>query len=91
MPEQITRLYHVHAVSLFLLPDELIAVPSPTQIEADAARAEGTIVYAVGVGTVPEATLEAIGGGPANVFDVSDFTELDGESTKTWLDTSGIL
>lgn len=50
------------------------------QIEADAARAEGTTVYAVGVGTVPAETLEAIGGGPENVFDTSDFEGLDGES-----------
>ena len=49
------------------------------QIEADAARAEGTIVYAVGVGSVPEGTLLSIGGDPANVFDTSDFTELDSE------------
>lgn len=49
------------------------------QIEADAARAEGTIVYAVGVGAfVPEATLLGIGGDPANVFDASDFNELEG-------------
>lgn len=49
------------------------------QAEADAARAEGIIVYAVGVGDVPAATLEAIGGGPENVFDVSDFEGLSGE------------
>lgn len=49
------------------------------QIEADKARDEGTIVYAVGVGSVPEETLEAIGGGPENVFDTSDFEGLDGE------------
>lgn len=49
------------------------------QIEADVARAEGTIVYAVGVGLVPEETLLSIGGDPPNVFDASDFTELDSE------------
>ncbi|CAN0192595.1 unnamed protein product [Ectocarpus sp. 6 AP-2014] len=48
------------------------------QIEADAARDEGTIVYAVGVGPdVTEATLLSIGGDLANVFDASNFTELD--------------
>lgn len=36
-------------------------------------------MYAVGVGVVPEETLLSIGGDPANVFDVSDFTELDSE------------
>lgn len=36
-------------------------------------------MYAVGVGSVPEDTLLDIGGDPANVFDVSDFTELDSE------------
>ena len=36
-------------------------------------------MYAVGVGIVPEDTLLGIGGDPANVFDVSDFTELDSE------------
>lgn len=35
-------------------------------------------MYAVGVGNVPVATLEAIGGGPENVFDTSDFEGLDG-------------
>ncbi|CAB1103156.1 unnamed protein product [Ectocarpus sp. CCAP 1310/34] len=48
------------------------------QDEADAARAEGTIMYAVGVGSVPTAeTLLAIGGDEANVFDVDNFEELD--------------
>ncbi|CAM9786703.1 unnamed protein product [Ectocarpus fasciculatus] len=48
------------------------------QDEADAARAEGTILYAVGVGSGPsEETLLAIGGDEANVFDVDNFEELD--------------
>ncbi|CAM9476653.1 unnamed protein product [Ectocarpus sp. 12 AP-2014] len=48
------------------------------QDEADAARAEGIILYAVGVGSVPTAeTLLAIGGDEANVFDVDNFEELD--------------
>ncbi|CAN0405319.1 unnamed protein product, partial [Ectocarpus sp. 8 AP-2014] len=48
------------------------------QIEADAARDEGTIVYAVGVGPdVSEATLLSIGGDLTNVFDASNFTELE--------------
>eukprot|EP00903_Cladosiphon_okamuranus_P021746 g19994.t2 len=46
------------------------------KVEADAARAEGITVYAVGVGDVPAATLEAIGGGPENVFDIPDFEGL---------------
>lgn len=50
------------------------------QIEADEARAEGTIVYAVGVGAVSEATLLAIGGGSENYFDIDEFSELDSES-----------
>lgn len=50
------------------------------QDEADAARAEGTIVYAVGVGSGPtEAILLDIGGEEDNVFDVNDFDELDGK------------
>ncbi|CAN0057619.1 unnamed protein product, partial [Ectocarpus fasciculatus] len=51
---------------------------SSPEDEADAARAEGTIVYAVGVGSGPTAEiLLEIGGEEANVFDVDDFQELD--------------
>lgn len=51
-----------------------------SQDEADAARAEGTTVLAVGVGSAPsEETLLAIAGSQANIFDVDDFTELNGE------------
>lgn len=49
------------------------------QIEADEARAEGTIVYAVGVGSVSEETLLAIAGDESNYFDIEEFTELDSE------------
>lgn len=55
------------------------------QDEADAARAEGTIVYAVGVVPGPtESVLLDIGGEEANEldvddFDVDDFDELDGK------------
>lgn len=34
-------------------------------------------MYAVGVGDVKEETLLTIGGDPANVFDIAEFTELD--------------
>ncbi|CAM9502767.1 unnamed protein product, partial [Hapterophycus canaliculatus] len=49
--------------------------------EADAARAEGTIVYAVGVGRAAgsgpnQATLLAIAGNESNIFTVDSFTEL---------------
>ncbi|CAM9935251.1 unnamed protein product [Scytosiphon promiscuus] len=47
-------------------------------LEADAARAAGTIVYAVGVGSGSDNdTLLAIGGDESNIFHVDDFTELD--------------
>ncbi|CAM9935183.1 unnamed protein product [Scytosiphon promiscuus] len=47
-------------------------------VEANAARAAGTIVYAVGVGPGPDqATLLAIAGNESNIFDVDDFTLLD--------------
>lgn len=52
------------------------------QAEADAARAEGIVVIAVGVGPGPTAaTLLAIGGDESNVFDIDEFSELDGEFT----------
>lgn len=72
---------HLPAPSLVALtvPCLLLDANYSGQIEADAARAEGTTVYAVGVGSVPEDTLLSIGGDPANVFDASDFTELDSE------------
>ncbi|CAM9951901.1 unnamed protein product, partial [Hapterophycus canaliculatus] len=48
--------------------------------QADAARAEGTIVYAVGVGSGPdETTLLAIAGDESNIFDVDNFSELGSE------------
>ncbi|CAM9206965.1 unnamed protein product, partial [Ectocarpus sp. 8 AP-2014] len=51
---------------------------SSPKAEADAARGEGTIVYAVGVGTGPtQEILLDIGGEEANVFDVDGFNELD--------------
>ncbi|CAM9382994.1 unnamed protein product, partial [Hapterophycus canaliculatus] len=44
---------------------------------ADAARAEGTTVIAVGVGGAPSrATLLSIAGDEANVYDVDNFSEL---------------
>ncbi|CAM9907142.1 unnamed protein product, partial [Hapterophycus canaliculatus] len=44
---------------------------------SDAARAEGITVIAVGVGRTPsEFTLLSIGGDPANVYDVENFSEL---------------
>ncbi|CAM9548151.1 unnamed protein product [Sphacelaria rigidula] len=49
----------------------------PTE-QADMAREEGTIVFAVGVGNgVSDATLLAIGGDEANVFAIGDFEQLD--------------
>ncbi|CAN0258633.1 unnamed protein product, partial [Hapterophycus canaliculatus] len=48
--------------------------------EADAARAEGTTVIAVGVGGAPsQSTLLSIAGDAANVYDVDNFSELGGE------------
>eukprot|EP00903_Cladosiphon_okamuranus_P013604 g12670.t1 len=47
--------------------------------EAEAARADGTTIFAVGVGNgVSNATLVAIAGDATNVFHVADFDALDG-------------
>ncbi|CAM9563847.1 unnamed protein product [Sphacelaria rigidula] len=49
----------------------------PTE-QAQTARDEGTIVFAVGVGNeVSDATLLAIGGEESNVFTIGDFEQLD--------------
>ncbi|CAM9611714.1 unnamed protein product [Ectocarpus sp. 8 AP-2014] len=65
------------AATSFMIVTTDGAAPDP-QDEADAARAEGTILYAVGVGSGPsQENLLAIGGDEANVFDVDNFEELD--------------
>eukprot|EP00752_Nemacystus_decipiens_P002185 g2080.t1 len=76
---------------LILITDGDWNTGADPQIEADAARAEGTVVYAVGVGVVPEETLLSIGGDPANVFDVSDFTELDSALDEIISTTAGSI
>ncbi|CAM9524910.1 unnamed protein product [Pylaiella littoralis] len=48
------------------------------ELEADAARAAGTNIFAVGVGEyVDEETLVAVAGSEDNVFDTDSFAELD--------------
>lgn len=50
------------------------------QDEADAARAEGTIFFVVGVGDERDlSVLQAIAGNPDFVFDVGDFSKLGSE------------
>eukprot|EP00903_Cladosiphon_okamuranus_P005863 g5800.t1 len=61
--------------SFLILVTDGIAGRNP-KAAADAARAEGITVYVVGVGDVPVAALQAIGGGRENVFGISDFEEL---------------
>lgn len=74
-PDRFTRPLHGVMLPILSLYELILR-----QDEANAARAEGTIVYAVGVGPGPsQATLEAIGGDPANVFDIDEFSELDSE------------
>ena len=68
----------------FPAPDRTVISPGaityPPQPAADAARAEGTILFAVGVGSgTGAATLLDIAGDEANIFDVDNFEELDSE------------
>jgi len=54
------------------------------QDEADAARAEGTIFFVVGVGDeIDLPVLQAIAGNPDFVFDVGDFSKLGSERVVT--------
>lgn len=67
------------------LSDDMIfcEMSCPTrQVEADAARAAGTTVFAVGVGDdVPQDTLQAIAGVGNPTYPATDFEQLSGEST----------